>query len=300
MTVREAPYPSDIKARGWRCELDMEQVRQSDTWALAAPATRPWLLMLWVTAWEQVPCGSLPAEDELIAARIGMDAKAFAKAKAVLLRRWWPAADGRLYHDTIVDRVLNMAAKRAKDAGRTARHRANRTDSQQSNAGHTNDTTVSNASVTRDTTVSNEGVRSEFDTQNPEPRTLRSKSNALSGSASPAPDLERSGPKNPAPPPRMVNGSAKAAAERVLQFLNEKTGKHFRPMPGTLEPILARLKDGATESECRKVIANRCRHWLTNDEMRGYLRPETLCNRTKFAQYLGELGAPAPETTSEH
>ena len=96
----------------------MERARQSDTWALAQADVRPWLLMLWAVAWEQTPCGSLPAEDELIAARIGMPMRQFAKLKPVLLRRWWCAEDGRLYHDVIVLRVLEMMETRSTDRTR--------------------------------------------------------------------------------------------------------------------------------------------------------------------------------------
>jgi hypothetical protein len=96
----------------------MERARQSDTWTLAAADARPWLLMMWATAWEQTPCGSLPNDDELIAARIGMPAKAFAKMKPILLRKWWLADDGRLYHDVLVQRVTEMMDKRKTDADR--------------------------------------------------------------------------------------------------------------------------------------------------------------------------------------
>lgn len=119
-----APYPADTKAKGWRFELDLEQVMQSDTWALAGPEVRPWLLMLWTTAWQQIPCGSMPSDDVLIAARLGMPIKAFQKAKAVLLRGWWLADDGRLYHDTIASRVHDMLGRKDAERQRKAEYRA--------------------------------------------------------------------------------------------------------------------------------------------------------------------------------
>ena len=123
MTGIAIPYPADTKAKGWRFELDLERVMQSDTWALATPDVRPWLLMLWTTAWQQNPCGSMPSDDTLLAARLGMAPKAFAKAKAVLLRGWWLADDGRLYHDTIVERVLDMLRQRDAERNRKAAYR---------------------------------------------------------------------------------------------------------------------------------------------------------------------------------
>lgn len=118
-----APYPSDTRAKGWRFELDHERIRQSDTWALAAPEVRPWLLMLWMTAWEQTPCGSLPQDDELIAARIGMPLDQFRAARSRLLRGWWLADDGRLYHDTLAERVLEMIERRDGERNRKAEYR---------------------------------------------------------------------------------------------------------------------------------------------------------------------------------
>lgn len=117
------PYPANIRAKGWRFELDHERIRQSDTWALAALEIRPWLLMLWMTAWEQTPCGSLPQDDELIAARIGMPLDQFQAAKPRLLRGWWLAEDGRLYHDTLAERVLEMIERRDGERTRKAEYR---------------------------------------------------------------------------------------------------------------------------------------------------------------------------------
>lgn len=122
--TRPAPYPTDTRAKGWRFELDLERIEQSDTWALAAADIRPWLFLLWAKSWQQVPCGSLPNDDALIAARIGMAPKAFSKARAVLLRGWWAADDGRLYHDVIGDRVRSMLEAKRKESDRKAAYRA--------------------------------------------------------------------------------------------------------------------------------------------------------------------------------
>lgn len=123
MQSNTPPYAGDLRAKGWRFEIDTERIRQSDTWALAPAEMRPWLLMLWMTAWEQSPCGSLPNADDLIAARIGMPAKLFAKHRAVLLRGWWLATDGRLYHHVITQQVLVMQRQKDGDRRRQAEKR---------------------------------------------------------------------------------------------------------------------------------------------------------------------------------
>lgn len=79
------------------------------------------------------------------------------------------------------------------------------------------------------------------------------------------------------------------ACAEVLAFLNEKTGRNYRPGKANIEMIAARLKEGATVAECRQVIAKKCREWRADEKMEIYLRPATLFNRTKFAQYQGEL-----------
>jgi uncharacterized phage protein (TIGR02220 family) len=84
------------------------------------------------------------------------------------------------------------------------------------------------------------------------------------------------------------NEECNAQAAQVLQFLNEKTGRQYQPVEANIGMIAARLKGGATVTQCRQVIAKKCREW-TGSEREVYLRPATLFNATKFAQYQGEL-----------
>jgi hypothetical protein len=151
---RKAPYPPDTRAKGWRFELDYEQVEQSDTWGVTKPEARPWLLMLWMTAWKQVPCGSLPADHEVIAGKIGAPDALWKKHKATLLRGWWLAEDGRLYHNTLATRVAEMMRKRRSDADRQASKRAREaSDSDPSPSDVTRDSGVSHADVMPDSGV---------------------------------------------------------------------------------------------------------------------------------------------------
>lgn len=111
------PYPKDAQARGWRFELDLDRIEQSETWLLAStdPGLRPWLLMLWCQSWRQYPAGSLPDDDTLIALRIGMPEAEFKAKRAKLMRGWWKASDGRLYHPVITEIVLAMLKSRLRD-----------------------------------------------------------------------------------------------------------------------------------------------------------------------------------------
>lgn len=80
----------------------------------------------------------------------------------------------------------------------------------------------------------------------------------------------------------------------ILAYLNQKAKRDYRAVDSNLRLIAARLGEGATVSECKGVIDAKVLAWAKDDKMQTYLRPETLFNATKFAQYVGELGAPLP------
>ena len=84
-------------------------------------------------------------------------------------------------------------------------------------------------------------------------------------------------------------------AKQVLEYLNETAGRDFRPVPANLRLIQARMKEGASVDDCRSVIESKFAEWRGNPEMEKYLRPETLFNATKFAQYIGNKPMHAQE-----
>lgn len=120
----DPPYPDDIRAKGMGLMVDQERIKQSTSWILCPAPLRPWMLMLWIESWSSAPAGSYEADDEVIAARIGMDLDQFAVARKHLMRGWYRASDGRLYHGHITTLVLAMAEVRMKDKVRMAKHRA--------------------------------------------------------------------------------------------------------------------------------------------------------------------------------
>ena len=76
----------------------------------------------------------------------------------------------------------------------------------------------------------------------------------------------------------------------VLDYLNEKTGRRYKPVKANLSMIAARLRESSID-ECRAVIDAKVAAWQNDDKMREYLRPATLFNPMKFANYVGELGS---------
>lgn len=85
-------------------------------------------------------------------------------------------------------------------------------------------------------------------------------------------------------------------ARRLLEFLNEKAGRSYRPVPPHLDLIVARLKDGATEANCRGVIVRKVREWRSDPKTAKWLRPSTLFRASNFENYLGER---EPEETTD-
>jgi len=83
----------------------------------------------------------------------------------------------------------------------------------------------------------------------------------------------------------------KEAAAEVLAHLNEKAGHAYKPVPANTKLIASRLEEGATIEECKAVIDAKVAEWADVDAMRKFLRPATLFAASKFANYVGQLGA---------
>lgn len=76
----------------------------------------------------------------------------------------------------------------------------------------------------------------------------------------------------------------------VIEYLNNVTGKKYRSnIPGTVKLITARLKDGYTVEDMKKVISHRWELWRGTD-MEQYVRPSTLFRPSNFEGYLNSLG----------
>ena len=88
-------------------------------------------------------------------------------------------------------------------------------------------------------------------------------------------------------------------AEKVIQYLNDKTGSKFRATPSHTKFIDARIAEGATPQDLIAVINRKCLEWLDDPKFSQYLRPSTLFNATKFNDYVGQLDTPLPAKGSQ-
>lgn len=124
--MSKPPYSADARANGRPLELELDELQHHEDWALAAeiPLAQHALVLMQLVAWEQIPCGSLPADENILRAMCRIPADHWSAMRDVLMRGWWPADDGRLYHDALVPRVQEMLFKRSQETRRNQAWRA--------------------------------------------------------------------------------------------------------------------------------------------------------------------------------
>ena len=88
--------------------LHVARLRDSDLAAEEHPEACWYAVMLWAASWHQLPAGSLP-DNETVLARLcglGRDLKTFRKHKADAMRGFVLCDDGRLYHPVVAEQAL--------------------------------------------------------------------------------------------------------------------------------------------------------------------------------------------------
>ncbi len=74
----------------------------------------------------------------------------------------------------------------------------------------------------------------------------------------------------------------------IVDYLNQETGSHYKSSSDkTRKLIKARLNEGFTVDDFKKVIDRKVAEWKNDEKMSQYLRPETLFG-TKFEGYLNQ------------
>ena len=82
----------------------------------------------------------------------------------------------------------------------------------------------------------------------------------------------------------------------VIDYLNKKANTNYRPTTKNTQSFInARVKEGYTVEDFKKVIDSKSKEWL-NTDFEKYLRPATLFG-TKFENYLNEANKKTPVAT---
>lgn len=80
----------------------------------------------------------------------------------------------------------------------------------------------------------------------------------------------------------------KETIKDIVEYLNEKSGKSFKASnQATQEFINARLNDGYTIDDFKKVIDTKVKEWTGTDQEQ-YIRPNTLFRPSNFESYLNQ------------
>lgn len=116
----EPLVPADADVRGFKdMPMEVSRLLSSETWIMCTPEERSAAINLWFHSWMQVPAGSLPDNDRVLA-HLSMASERWPEVKEMALRGWIKSDDGRLYHTVVCEKVNAMLAVRARksDAGR--------------------------------------------------------------------------------------------------------------------------------------------------------------------------------------
>jgi Protein of unknown function (DUF1376) len=118
--LEAAPAPlvdSDVDLRGFPyMPLDVVRLRDSDFTAMATGEEFMAAVLLWCAAWHQIPGGSLPVNDRVLAqlAGYGRDVKRWLAVREIALRGWTLCSDGRLYHRVISQKATESWGSKLK------------------------------------------------------------------------------------------------------------------------------------------------------------------------------------------
>lgn len=106
MTALPDPLtPADCNLRDFQfMPMDVARLLTSETWILGTGDERAAAMTLWLESWRQVPAGSVPIDDRMLAHL--SQSKAWKKVRTHALRGWIEASDGRLYHPVVAEKVL--------------------------------------------------------------------------------------------------------------------------------------------------------------------------------------------------
>lgn len=114
------PAEVDLRDFGFM-PLDVRTLLTSTLWIKAKkdPRVAHAAMSLWCEAWHQVPCASLPDDDEVLADLARCDEKEWKRVKDRALANFIRCSDGRLYHRTVAAKALESWKAKTAQRDRT-------------------------------------------------------------------------------------------------------------------------------------------------------------------------------------
>ncbi|MGI4941997.1 MAG: DUF1376 domain-containing protein, partial [Janthinobacterium lividum] len=111
------PAHVDLRSFGYMA-LQVESLCSSDFFALSTGDEFKAAVALWCKSWHQIPAGSLPANDRILA-HLSHAGPAWPAMREMALHGWVLCSDGRYYHPLIAAKALE--AWGSKQGGKTTR-----------------------------------------------------------------------------------------------------------------------------------------------------------------------------------
>jgi hypothetical protein len=128
--MTEPLTPADCDLRDFAfMPLDAARLLDSDLFALSTGDEFKAALALWCKSWVQVPAGSLPDDDRVLAHLSGAGSK-WKKVKDMALRGFVKCDDGRLYHTIVCEKANEAWSKKQSYRDRSKKGNAKRWGSQ--------------------------------------------------------------------------------------------------------------------------------------------------------------------------
>ncbi len=115
------PVPQAADLRGLPfMPLDVVRLMDSDLFALSTGDEFKAAVALWCKSWTQLPAGSLPNDDRVLAHLSGAGNR-WRKVKGMALRGFILCSDGRLYHPVVCEKAAEAWTMRQRQRERSAR-----------------------------------------------------------------------------------------------------------------------------------------------------------------------------------
>ena len=74
----------------------------------------------------------------------------------------------------------------------------------------------------------------------------------------------------------------------IIDYFNKICNKNFKHVESNLRVIRARLKEGYSEDDCKKVIRIKNNQWKDDEKQKQFIRIETFFRASKFQSYSNE------------